>query len=451
MRDSLGDALNGDGDDELFPFGGRPSEIDSRRKGVTNADFAEAVASLAAKIREATNMRIGSLDVSPPVLGIAANNDGSSLLSMSAPLPDFDWAGAFGPVSNSAAMGGGETVDSSSLDLGHPLANGPARSSSPVLNERKSGKFIPSLNLWKRGVSGALNESRKGGEVSPSSSEGTPKSDSKTRGAPRRESHLQRNGSKAANPDSQPGVATSAKAATSASLPKLTSSTGSGAQLNGSAAQRSGSTEQAAASKLPSLTQTQSLQTQNSQVQNPQTQSGRPEGPIVPRLPLGALSARRYDAEGAAGTERLAKALGIAFASQDTVAPSSQSVPTAVGDKAPGDGGQPGTSTGEQNRRDRVNDSLNGPTKSTFETVATTSYQSDHELSAQRPGFVTDRALSSAPAVSEPPGSVTERGTASTSALANGDESRETFSKRDFLAMRLEQSRQLQHLQALYE
>ncbi|GAQ83374.1 hypothetical protein KFL_001450270 [Klebsormidium nitens] len=467
MRASLGDRVsgvdrNGDGEEELFPYNGRPSEMDPRRKGVTNADFAAAVASLTAKIREATNMRIGSVDESPPVLGIAANN----LMSMSAPLPgDFNWAAGFGSVSISGAANGAETVDTGSGPE-HPLANGPARSPSPVLNTRKTGKFIPSLNLWKKGVAGALKESEKGEEAS-SSSEGTPKNGTKKSGNLRRDSHLQRNASKAANRDGQPGgstlakAATSASASTSASLPKLTSAPGGGAQSSGIASERNGTMEQSAGDKLPSISQAQNSQTQSSdppnlsnqdvQTQNAQVSNVRANGPVVPRLPLGALSARRYDpAEEAAGTERLAKALGIDFAPEIVTGANGQranGAPERNGIQPATTSDPPGTFTGKQERKAeprRLDNEL------CLENATEREFSSEPTVT-DRPRNATERGFSSVPTITERPGSVTERGTASTSAPANGDESRETFTKRDFLTMRLEQSRQLQHLQSLYE
>lgn len=481
MRASLGDRVsgvdrNGDGEEELFPYNARPSEIDPRRKGVTNADFAAAVASLAAKIREATNMRVGSVDASPPVLGIAANN----LLSMSAPLPgDFNWAAGFGSVSYSGEANGAETVDTN-LEPEHPLANGPARSPSPVLNKRKSGKFIPSLNLWKKGVAGAIKESQKGGENSPSSSEGTPRSEVKRNGTMRRESQLQRTASKAANRDGQPGGSTPAKAATSASastsapLPKLTSAPVSGTQPSGSASQ------QPAADKLPSISQTQNSLTQTSEAQNlpnkdvqsqtAQASNARENGPVVPHLPLGPLSARRYDpAEGTAVTERLAKALGLEFAPDVVPNANGQSTRSAAemkgADPSSKGAGPPETSTRQAESRfegrplDGVvrSGDANERAFSSVPTVpdrpgdATERALSSAPTVAERPGNATERAFSFAPSGVERPGSVTERGTASTSAPANADEARETFTKRDFLEMRLEQSRQLQHLQTLYE
>jgi hypothetical protein len=409
---------NLDGEEESPPAiaDGRASQMESGSKVVTNADFAAAVASLTARIKEATSVRTGGVDLT---LSLPENAGGSHQGLAGASLPSFlgsvdvSRGGVFGSVVSTPSLNGSisqETHDAQNLETGHPLLNGPVRSTSPVLNAEKGGVFIPSLNLWKKGVSRIVKESRTG-----RSSEGSPKGDA----SPGSESQRSPKSSSVSSLVS-PRVTSGGPFETKATLPKIVSTQAEN-KSQGTPPDRSKESpphENAAIAtsnnKLPPLTQTENL---------------RASAPIVPRLPLGSLTSSRTDPDGSAVTERLARAMGIEIKPSSGKQAGGDSVKAAV--QSPRKDVELDNAAAQTSGKDLVLNQTHVPTGRLEST--------------------TENVLSSALPAVEWPGSLTERGTASTSAQAHGDENQESFSKREVLSLKLEQGRQMQHLQTLYE
>jgi hypothetical protein len=439
---------------------GRASQIESVSKVVTNADFAAAVASLTARIKEATSLRTGGFDLTLP---LPENAEGSNQGLAGASIPgvlgsvEASRNGVFGSVVSTPSVSASvsqETADAHNLGASHPLLNGPVRSTSPVLNAEKGGVFIPSLNLWKKGVSRIMKDSRTG-----RSSEGSPKGDaspgSDSQRSPKNESSAASESRPLANTASRfvertgssvtrlvsPRATSGGPFETKASLPKIVS-TQAEKNSQGTPPDRSKESppqENAAIAssnnKLPPLTQTENL---------------RASASIVPRLPLGSLTSSRTDPDGLAVTERLARAMGIEMkpssgkeAGGDRFKITVQSPKKNIElDKAAQTSGK------ELVHASRTSSQEPGRFASHQESSSKRSGDQTH-LPTGRLESTTEGILSSASPAVEWPGSLTERGTASTS--AHGDENQESFSKREVLSMRLEQGRQMQHLQKLYE